>query len=86
MLEDATWSENTGMVWENGPFVYLCRRKRQFLRAPLGEVYTTFRGLPLRPRITGPEGISFVKCAHRLSRSGVESQIISNPAIKSQLT
>jgi predicted nucleic acid-binding protein len=27
----------------------------------LGEVYATLTGLPLRPRITGPEGISIVK-------------------------
>jgi len=27
----------------------------------LGEVYATLTGLPLRPRITGPEGISVVK-------------------------
>jgi len=27
----------------------------------LGEIYATLTGLPLRPRITGPEGISIVK-------------------------
>ena len=27
----------------------------------LGEVYATLTGLPLRPRITGPEGIGIVK-------------------------
>jgi len=27
----------------------------------LGEVYATLTGLPLRPRITGPEGVSIVK-------------------------
>jgi predicted nucleic acid-binding protein len=27
----------------------------------LGEVYSTLTGLPLRPRITGPEGISIIK-------------------------
>ena len=27
----------------------------------LGEVYATLSGLPLRPRITGPEGMSIVK-------------------------
>ena len=27
----------------------------------LGEVYATLTGLPLRPRITGPEGINIVK-------------------------
>jgi predicted nucleic acid-binding protein len=27
----------------------------------LGEVYATLTGLPVRPRITGPEGISIVK-------------------------
>ncbi|MCX6630670.1 MAG: hypothetical protein NTW28_23890, partial [Candidatus Solibacter sp.] len=27
----------------------------------LGEVYTTLTGLPVRPRITGPEGVAIVK-------------------------
>ena len=27
----------------------------------LGEVYSTLTGLPLRPRITGPDGVSIVK-------------------------
>lgn len=47
-LEDATGSEGSGMIWENGPFVYPFRRKRRVLRASLSEVYTTLTGLPVR--------------------------------------
>lgn len=50
--------------------VFYADRTKVFLEAgkdafcalrTLGEVYATLTGLPLRPRITGPEGISIVK-------------------------
>jgi len=61
------------MFGKTGHLSTLFRRKRRFLRASVGEVYTTLTGLPLRHRTTGPEGISIVECTHRSSRSGVPS-------------
>jgi predicted nucleic acid-binding protein len=41
--------------------VYLTANKDDFCaRRSLGEVYATLTGLPVRPRITGPEAVSLV--------------------------
>jgi predicted nucleic acid-binding protein len=46
----------------SGAKIFLEAGKNDFcaLRT-LGEVYSTLTGLPLRPRITGPEGVGIVK-------------------------